>query len=634
MVIISNSSRRSSVTMDKIKNLGFDPSLFVGAITSGELTHQYLQRRDDDWFAALGRSCIHMTWSDRGAISLEGLGLQVVDKVKDAEFILAHGTEALGHPSGVACPMKLEELESILEQCATKKIPMVVANPDFVTVEARALRVMPGTLAAKYEELGGEVKWMGKPDKIIYESAMAMAGVDASDSIAVGDSLHHDIKGANAAGIQSVFTTGGIHATELGLNCFGEIANSSSVQALASKYGAYPSYFPTEMDGAQPQPTDTVMSDAAHPEPQPQPHPPMGMDSIPATLSHGGRFIQYNIFGNIFEVTAKYKPPIMPIGKGAYGIVCSALNSETNESVAIKKIANAFDNKIDAKRTLREIKLLRHMDHENVVAIRDIIPPPQKEVFNDVYIAYELMDTDLHQIIRSNQTLSEEHCQILRGLKYIHSANVLHRDLKPSNLLLNANCDLKICDFGLARVTSETDFMTEYVVTRWYRAPELLLNSADYTAAIDVWSVGCIFMELMDRKPLFPGRDHVNQLNLLMELIGTPSEAELGFLNENAKRYIRSMTVQRRQSFTEKFPHVHPAAIDLVEKMLTFDPRQRITVEDALAHPYLTSLHDISDEPVCMTPFNFDFEQRALTEEQMKALIYQEAMAFNPEYQQ
>lgn len=108
--------------------------------------------------------------------------------------------------------------------------------------------------------------------------------------------------------------------------------------------------------------------------------------------------------------------------------------------------------------------------------------------------------------------------QILRGLKYIHSANVLHRDLKPSNLLLNANCDLKICDFGLARVTSETDFMTEYVVTRWYRAPELLLNSSDYTAAIDVWSVGCIFMELMDRKPLFPGRDHVHQLRLLIEV--------------------------------------------------------------------------------------------------------------------
>ncbi|CAK9135587.1 unnamed protein product [Ilex paraguariensis] len=384
------------------------------------------------------------------------------------------------------------------------------------------------------------------------------------------------------------------------------------------------------MDGSA-QPADTMMTEAAPPQQsdhQPQLPVAGGIDNIPATLSHGGRFIQYNIFGNIFEVTAKYKPPIMPIGKGAYGIVCSALNSETNEHVAIKKIANAFDNRIDAKRTLREIKLLRHMDHENVsrfsgfsnrftyilpglasfitssglhwcrsvlvllsevVAIRDIIPPPQRESFNDVYIAYELMDTDLHQIIRSNQALSEEHCQyflyqILRGLKYIHSANVLHRDLKPSNLLLNANCDLKICDFGLARVTSETDFMTEYVVTRWYRAPELLLNSSDYTAAIDVWSVGCIFMELMDRKPLFPGRDHVHQLRLLMELIGTPSEAELGFLNENAKRYIRQLPPYRRQSFTEKFPQVHPAAIDLVEKMLTFDPRQRITGCNFVVH--------------------------------------------------
>ncbi|XP_022761481.1 uncharacterized protein LOC111307666 isoform X2 [Durio zibethinus] len=241
MVIISNSSRRASTTIERMKSLGFDPSLFVGAITSGELTHQYLQR-DDAWFAALGRSCIHMTWSERGAISLEGLGLQVVENVEEADFILAHGTEALGLPSGSVRPMKLEDLEKILECCATKKIPMVVANPDFVTVEARALSIMPGTLAAKYEKLGGEVKWMGKPDKIIYESAMAMVGVDASESIAVGDSLHHDIKGANAAGIQSAFITGGIHATELGLHSFGQAADLSSVQELASKYDAYPTY--------------------------------------------------------------------------------------------------------------------------------------------------------------------------------------------------------------------------------------------------------------------------------------------------------------------------------------------------------------------------------------------------------
>lgn len=387
------------------------------------------------------------------------------------------------------------------------------------------------------------------------------------------------------------------------------------------------------------QPADMDMTEAG---PPPQPvagvAQPPGLDSIQATLIHGGRFIQYNIFGNVFEVTSKYKPPIMPIGKGAYGIVCSAFNSETGEQVAIKKIANAFDNKIDAKRTLREIKLLRHMDHENVVAIRDIIPPSQREAFNDVYISYELMDTDLHQIIRSNQSLSEEHCQyfvyqILRGLKYIHSASVLHRDLKPSNLLLNANCDLKICDFGLARTTSETDFMTEYVVTRWYRAPELLLNSSEYTTAIDVWSVGCIFMELMDRKPLFPGRDHVHQLRLLMELIGTPEESDLGYLNENARRYISQLPYHKPQSFPEKFPHVHAQAIDLIQKMLTFDPRKRISVEAALEHPYLASLHDTSDEPVCAMPFNFDFEQYTLSEEQMKELIYREALAFNPEYQ-
>lgn len=108
--------------------------------------------------------------------------------------------------------------------------------------------------------------------------------------------------------------------------------------------------------------------------------------------------------------------------------------------------------------------------------------------------------------------------QVLRGLKYVHSANVLHRDLKPSNLLLNANCDLKIGDFGLARTTSETDFMTEYVVTRWYRAPELLLNCSEYTAAIDIWSVGCILGEIMTRQPLFPGRDYVHQLRLITEV--------------------------------------------------------------------------------------------------------------------
>ncbi|KAK8679052.1 hypothetical protein V6N13_144524 [Hibiscus sabdariffa] len=354
---------------------------------------------------------------------------------------------------------------------------------------------------------------------------------------------------------------------------------------------------------------------------------------FPAINTHGGQYVQYSVFGNLFEITSKYRPPIIPIGRGAYGIVCSVLNSETNEMVAVKKIANAFDNHMDAKRTLREIQLLRHLDHENVIAIRDVIPPPLRRDFADVYIALELMDTDLHQIIRSNQSLSEEHCQILRGLKYIHSANVIHRDLKPSNLLLNANCDLKICDFGLARPTAENEFMTEYVVTRWYRAPELLLNSSHYTAAIDVWSVGCIFMELINRKPLFPGKDHVHQMRLLTELLGTPTESDLGFLrNEDARRYIRQLPAHPRQPLVNVFPHVNRLALDLIERMLTFDPTRRITVEEALSHPYLERLHDIADEPVCPVPFNFDFEQQPLGEEQMKDMIYKEALALNPDY--
>ena len=131
--------------------------------------------------------------------------------------------------------------------------------------------------------------------------------------------------------------------------------------------------------------------------------------------------------------------------------------------------------------------------------------------------------------------------QILRGLKYVHSADVLHRDLKPSNLLLNASCDLKICDFGLARTNEAPSLMTEYVVTRWYRAPELLLNAENYSPAIDMWSVGCIIAEMLGRKPFLPGNDYLDQLHLIVRALGQPSEAEMAFVHhEKAKDYIRT----------------------------------------------------------------------------------------------
>ncbi|EFC35282.1 predicted protein, partial [Naegleria gruberi] len=195
----------------------------------------------------------------------------------------------------------------------------------------------------------------------------------------------------------------------------------------------------------------------------------------------------YTVDGTVFEVDESYSI-IKPIGYGAYGFVCSGIDKKTNEKVAIKKVPKLFQDLVDGKRILREIELLRTFRHSNIISVKDIMTIPDKNTFSDVYIVNELMDTDLYQVIKSKQVLSSDHIQyfvyqILRGLKYIHTSNVLHRDLKPSNILVNENCDVKICDLGLARGFDNNSEMTEYVVTRWYRAPELVLMCKDYGAA-------------------------------------------------------------------------------------------------------------------------------------------------------
>lgn len=251
------------------------------------------------------------------------------------------------------------------------------------------------------------------------------------------------------------------------------------------------------------------------------------------------------------------------------------------------------------------------------------------------------MDTDLHQIIRSPQPLSDEHVQffiyqILRGLKFLHSGGIVHRDLKPSNLLLNGNCDLKICDFGLARAGSDNnELMTEYVVTRWYRAPELLLSCSDYGPAIDLWSVGCIFAELLGRKPIFPGKDYLHQLNLICKVIGTPSAEDVSRVaSDKARQYLRSMPFMPRANLQSFFPGANPLAIDMLEKLLIFDSSARLDIRGALAHPYLASLHEPADEPECRQPFRFSAEEdAALDVAALRQGIYHEMMLFNPDLQ-
>jgi mitogen-activated protein kinase 1/3 len=311
----------------------------------------------------------------------------------------------------------------------------------------------------------------------------------------------------------------------------------------------------------------------------------------------------------------------------------SALDKTCNDKVAIKKCPKAFDDLVDAKRILREIKLLRHFNHPNIIALRDLIPPPDDvKLFEDIYMVLDFLETDLHKIIYSKNVLTDEHIQyfvyqVLRGLKYIHSAKVIHRDLKPSNLLLNGNCDLKICDFGLARgVKEEVDYeLTEYVVTRWYRAPEVMCSCQEYDHKIDVWSIGCILAELHGRKPLFPGDDYIKQMNLIFGVLGTPSDADLKFIcNEKALDYIKSLNTQPRIPFSQIYKSANPLALDLMDKMLTFNPNKRISVEQALEHPYLAALHLPSSEINCPKTFDFEFEKINMTAPILQSLVMHE----------
>jgi len=249
-------------------------------------------------------------------------------------------------------------------------------------------------------------------------------------------------------------------------------------------------------------------------------------------------------------------------------------------------------------------------DHHNVIRMHKVMKADNDI---DIYLVFEFMETDLHAVIRADilENIHKQYVlyQLLKALKYIHSAGVLHRDLKPSNILLNSDCLVKVADFGLARsITQETKdeqvVMTGYVATRWYRAPEILLGSTRYTAGVDIWAVGCILGELLGGRPLFPGASALDQIDRIVQVTGKPSPSDLDSIqSEYASTLLEQIKISPLpRALKDIYPKAPAEALDLMEKMLYFNPEKRITATEALGHPYLAQFHNPADEVDAESP--------------------------------
>jgi len=391
------------------------------------------------------------------------------------------------------------------------------------------------------------------------------------------------------------------------------------------------------------------------------------------------RYLGHGSYGHVAEVEATRRHPTLKEGTRC----------------AIKKIPNVFDNEIDAKRLLRELRILRCLQgHETIVQVYDVfIEGNNIATFDTLLIVFEFVDTDLSKLFASDQFFGILHVQYIfyqlcLGLKFMHSANLCHRDIKPSNILVNEDCTIKLCDFGLARCLTDNDqtpkpkctnllrqmhevkknhlkkslfkrSLTRHVVTRWYRAPEVILlhQERNLMPQVDVWACGCILSELLqmlsycvenplNRKPFFTGKscfplsctdpfaynDREDQLNVIFDVLGTPSHADINKLrNDKAQRYLKSLTPKPRQSFKEMFPGCTDDAINLLNSLLTFDPSARITLDQVFDHPFLERVRDRDAEQV-MQPEHFEFEDVPLSMQTIRELLVDEILLYNKDY--
>ncbi|KAJ5491663.1 hypothetical protein N7539_003230 [Penicillium diatomitis] len=347
----------------------------------------------------------------------------------------------------------------------------------------------------------------------------------------------------------------------------------------------------------------------------------------PIAVKEMAQFTERNVMGVLFETTTRYQQ-LELVGVGISGLVCSARDRLTHKTVAIKKLAEPFKTASIAKYVFREVKLMKQLDHENIVRLTDVFISPSE----DIYLVTDLMATDLDTLLKSKK-IDEKFSQyfmyqIMRGLKYVHSAGVLHRDLKPSNILVNENCDLKICDFGLARVQEIQ--MTGYVSTRYYRAPEVMLNWGRYNEKVDIWSAGCIFAEMILGRPIFPGKNHIDQFCVIVQLLGTPPDnVTANVTNQSTLSFIRSIPTRPRKPLAELLPITDRDSIGLLEELLQFDPEKRCSAAKALEARYLALYHDPGDEPVAAERFDISFLEANLTADVWKNITYGEILGYH-----
>lgn len=374
---------------------------------------------------------------------------------------------------------------------------------------------------------------------------------------------------------------------------------------------------------------------------------PLLSPRVPSKMSSSSKsshFYTVEVGDTRFTILKRYQN-LKPIGSGAQGIVCAAYDNATQQNVAIKKLSRPFQNVTHAKRAYREFKLMKLVNHKNIIGLLNAFTPQKSlDEFLDLYIVMELMDANLCQVI--NMDLDHERMsyllyQMLCGIKHLHLAGIIHRDLKPSNIVVRSDCTLKILDFGLARSAGTSFMMTPYVVTRYYRAPEVILGMG-YKENVDIWSVGCIMGEMIRGGVLFPGTDHIDQWNKIIEQLGTPSQEFMRRLQPTVRNYVENRPRYAGYSFERLFPDVlFPAestdtnrlrasqARDLLSRMLVIDQEDRINVDEALMHPYINVWYDES-EVNAPPPGAWDHtvDDKEHTVEQWKELIYQEVIDY------